>query len=353
MRRRAIALAGLALSALALGAAASPQGSAARPSAAPVAGRITDATLSAARAQRVLAAAAQYWGGEYRTATGETVRIFASASYPEDHPSNQRWADFLGTLVHGRELSTVTMLLAPLPEVQGACGTRALACYAPSRSLIVAPRETQPGDASPEAIVAHEYGHHIAASRSNIPWAARSWGTKRWASYMQICRLERAGDVHPGGQGPTTYGLNPGEAFAEVYRVLNERRLGRIETPWGIVSDYFYPTAAALRLVEQDVVDPWTRPATSAFAGVARPTRTYAVATPLDGSLRLTLRASTRARFALSVLTPRGTRLARAVKIRGSSTRTISATICGDRRLRVRVTRLDGPGRFSLALSKP
>ena len=353
MRRGVLGLAGLALGALALGAAAWPQGSAARSTAAPAAPRIADTILSPARAQRVLANAAQYWGGEYRTAAGETVRIFASASYPEDHPSNQRWADFLGSLVHGRELATVTMLLAPLAEVESTCGPRALACYSPRRSLIVAPRETEPGDASPEAIIAHEYGHHVATSRNNAPWSARSWGTKRWASYMQICRRERAGDVHPGGQGPTTYPLNPGEAYAEAYRVLNERRLGRTETLWAIVAPIFYPDATALRLLERDIVEPWTRPTSSAFSGAARPSRTYAIATPLDGSLRLTLHASTRSSLALTILTPRGTRLARAVKPRGSSTRTVATTICGDRTLRVRVTRLSGPARFSLAVSKP
>ena len=170
---------------------------------------------------------------------------------------------------------------------------------------------------------------------------------------MQICRRERAGDVHPGGQGPTTYPLNPGEAYAEAYRVLNERRLGRTETLWAIVAPIFYPDATALRLLERDIVEPWTRPTSSAFSGAARPSRTYAIATPLDGSLRLTLHASTRSSLALTILTPRGTRLARAVKPRGSSTRTVATAICGDRTLRVRVTRLSGPARFSLAVSKP
>ena len=40
---------------------------------------------------------------------------------------------------------------------------------------------------APEYVLAHEYGHHIAAWRSNAPWEAVDWGPKHWASAMRAC----------------------------------------------------------------------------------------------------------------------------------------------------------------------
>ena len=60
-------------------------------------------------------------------------------------------------------------------------------------------RATLPSrDLSAEAIIAHEYGHHVAANRSNAPWAALDWGTKRWATYIQVCGRARDGRALPG-----------------------------------------------------------------------------------------------------------------------------------------------------------
>ena len=99
---------------------------------------IPDSTLSAPQARRVLKLAS-YWGGRYSTATGEQVTVYVSDSYPQDQAIPQRWADFLDSLVHGPELSQVTVYLAPLDEVQTTCGPEALACYSPAQSLIVTP----------------------------------------------------------------------------------------------------------------------------------------------------------------------------------------------------------------------
>ncbi len=48
-------------------------------------------------------------GGTYTTTTGEQVRIVVSDRYPVDEARNQRWADFLASLVHGSELATVRL----------------------------------------------------------------------------------------------------------------------------------------------------------------------------------------------------------------------------------------------------
>jgi hypothetical protein len=53
-----------------------------------------------------------YWGGAYTTRSNERVTIYTSNGYTVDHAANQRWADFLGRLIHGSELSTVTVYFA-------------------------------------------------------------------------------------------------------------------------------------------------------------------------------------------------------------------------------------------------
>jgi hypothetical protein len=328
-----------------------------RPSAARIATApavIPDSTLSAAKARRVLKLA-DYWGGKYSTATGEQVTVYVSDSYPQDQAIPQRWADFLDSLVHGAELSQVTVYLAPLDEVQATCGADALGCYSPAQSLLVVPGEAPAADVSAEAVVTHEYGHHVAAHRLNPPWPAVDYGTKRWATYNQVCSKTKAGRLHPGAESLPFYTLNPGEGFAESYRVLNQHKLGLAETPWDVVDQSLYPSEQALTLLEQDVTSPWTKATTTAVRGTLRggvKSRTISVATALDGSLRLDVRASSRLRLRFRVTAPSG----RAVGTRtvaAAHDGAVSTTICGQRGYSVRVSRLKGAGTFTLSVTKP
>ena len=308
---------------------------------------IPDSTLSAK-----LSVPSSSWGGAYRSSTGESVTIFASNAYPVDPAVGQRWANFLASLVHGSELSSVIVFLAPGSQVEQFCGQDAVACYSPQDDLLVAPGEDPATDLSAEAVVTHEYGHHVAANRSNAPWDALDTGTKRWASSIQVCAKARKGDVAPGAEDPVQYEINPGEGFAESYRVLNERKAGRVETPWQIVSDILYPDAAALQAVELDVTSPWARETTTTQTGRftrATRTRTFTIATQLDGRLRVTLRPSSSTRLSLDVFAA-SKRVAHAA---GAATLARGLTICGTRSYRVRVRALKGNGSFSLAVSKP
>jgi hypothetical protein len=328
-----------------------------RPSAAKIATApavIPDSTLAGPQARRVLALG-NYWGGRYSTATGELVTVYVSDGYPQDQTIPQRWADFLDSLVHGPELSQVTAYLAPLDEVQSICGIEALACYSPAQSLLVAPGDPPTSDISAEAVVAHEYGHHVAAHRLNPPWPAVDYGTKRWASYNQVCSKTRAGKLHPGAESLPYYTLNPGEGFAESYRVLNQRKLGLPETPWDIVDQSLYPSAQSLALLEQDVTSPWTKPTTTAYRGSLRggtKSRTISVATGLDGSLRLDVRASSRIRLRFRVSVPSGKALATRT-VAAAHDSVVSTTICGQRSYSVRVSRLRGAGAFTLSVTNP
>ena len=202
-------------------------------------------------------------------------------------------------------------------------------------------------------MVTHEYGHHIASSRLNDPWAAVDWGTKRWASYMNVCKRAQTGELVPGDEG-RFYQLNPGEVFAEDYRVLNERRAGLPEAPWDVVDDSLYPDQTALDLLAQDVTTPWTGVTATSYrvrlgSGSGRGFR---VPTLLDGEFTATLTSPAKVRFTLRVVD-----LASGKVLSADSTslrvKTLKVSICGQRSLQVQVKRVSGSGTFSLAVSNP
>lgn len=314
--------------------------------------RIPDTLLTTGA--RRLEAARTYWGGTFTAFTGETVTIHVSSRYPQDDSRAQHWADFLAGLVHGPELSRLTVYLAPLDEVQSICGEDALACYSPQDQLMVAPGDDPSPDLSAEAVVTHEYGHHIAANRSNAPWAAVDYGTKRWATYIRVCSRTASGELHPGAESASDYQTNPGEAFAESYRVLNERQAGLPEAPWNVVSLSLYPDDTALALLSQDVTSPWTADASSALAGTvakrAKAARSFSVSTPLDGTFAATLRVPRTLAATLTIYSG-ARRLASAATSGGSAS--VTTTVCGARSLRLAVTRRAGSGPFRIALATP
>ena len=297
-----------------------------------------------------LAPAAGAWGGRYSTSTGESVNVTASDQYPVDENVTRAWAEFLTSLVHGPELARVTLHLAPPSEVQSLCGFDALGCYSDTRELIVAPQDDYPSGLTAQAVVTHEYGHHVARNRLNAPWNTTNYGTKRWASLMGVCARADAGTLFPGGSG-FRYRLDPGEGFAESYRLMNELRAGRPESPWQVVDTSLRPDAQALAALEQDILHPWTGPVVQARSGTFRARgksmRSFSVATPLDGNLRLRLAASTKLRLRLTLYDP-GRKL-----ILATGGRKLSALICGQHSLAVRVTRQAGAGTFRLSISKP
>lgn len=291
-------------------------------------------------------------GGTFRTATGELVTVHVSATYAAEQVRPQAWAEFFAALLHGSELASVVVRVAPPAEVATLCGDGALGCYG-ARELVM-PGETVDGIA-PEQVARHEYGHHIAAYRSNAPWKAVDWGAKRWATAAGICRRSKERTAFPGDSGEH-YRLNSGEAFAEAYRVLTERRTGALLGTWGLVDDSFYPDQAMLQAVEQDVLKPWTRSTTTRHTARFRQggSRRWLlpVTTPLDGELTAELRLPPGRLDTLELLGADGRVLSRGLWS-GTSTRRLTFVVCGQRRISLRVTSSGMPGRFDLALSRP
>jgi hypothetical protein len=350
-RRRilaAVLLVGLAALAGVVSAVGSPAHEAA------AAGRTLGYGQAAANAEALTRLSAAAWGGRVTTSTGESVEIFISDSYPEDPALLQSWANYVGSLVHGSEISTVTIQLGTPADVESVCDEFALACYSPRLDTVVAPAEDIPGVPSAQAILAHEYGHHVANNRVNPPWQAVDWGTKRWATVENVCARTAAGELAPGDEG-TNYDRNPGEGFAEAYRVLNQHRLGLAETPWQVVTTTLYPSSTALAALEQDVVRPWTKPTTRTlrgrFTSAGTRSRRTVLATPVDGNVVATLRAPARTRYVVELrLLPSG-RVVRAASTGRAAL--VRAVACGTRSAAVRVTRTRGTGQYSVVVSTP
>jgi hypothetical protein len=295
-------------------------------------------------------------GGTYAAADGETVRIAADSSYTTADPLfNQRWADLLASAPHRGELQTVSVALLPLQRVQTFCGEQALACYSPESQVIIAPGDDPAPDLPASSILLHEYGHHVAQNRGNDPWWAVDYGPKRWASDKNVCRQAQNGVLRPGDEG-SDYRLNPGEAWAETYRVLAERAVGLPEVPWTIVSSAFYPDDDALAAAQEDVFNPWTGNRTTVANGSfrgAQKRRSLRIVTPFDGAFSVALTNRTKGSLRLRLENKAGVAVATA-SVAARRTKSLRYSVCGERSLRLEVSRTTtGAGPYTATISKP
>jgi len=292
------------------------------------------------------------WRGGRYAATGsaaQSVRILVSPAYAADGAVGERWADFFASLIHGSELALVTVYIAPFGEVQDLChgDGSTLGCYQANKLVMI-------GDSAfgiePSSVAAHEYGHHVANNRNNAPWPALDWGTKRWATTVGICSRVAAGTAFPGDEG-AEYTRNPSEAFAETYRVLNERDRG-LPLNWPIVDPSFLPDTAALEAVRGDVLQPWTQPSTSTVrVQFKRRRRIWALklSTPLDGDLAVHLSNGS---DDVELRAQEGAVLAKGSWTAGGA-KSLSFRVCGQHSVTIRVTRGRADRRFALAVTRP
>jgi len=293
--------------------------------------------LSRSRASAALQAYG-VWGGVFTTTTGEQIQMLASPWYSVNNQWLQDWANWMSTyLFHNQEFSKLTVLFVTPFEVASVCGPGAAGCYSADRALIVIPGNNLSDGTNMATILAHEYGHHVAANASNPPWNALDSGPKNWASGANVCARVNAGTAFPGDEG-SHYALNPGEAFAETYRlaVYNSRTWTNgwwNAAPWN--SDQsFFPGVAGLSAAQQDALHPWLASATAQTSLRGKFTRsrrksTRQVYTPLDGNVSVTL------------YRPIGARLTLMDGSSGAILATGSASFtfldCGQRSLRLRV----------------
>lgn len=302
-------------------------------------------------APRSLARMSPAWrGGLSQTSTGSQLTVYVSESYEPSEVSPQAWADFFGALLHGAELALLTAYIAPLEEVEELCGsTQVLGCYGSNQLAITGEAV---GGITPEEVARHEYGHHVAANAVNPPWRALDWGTKRWASRADVCARAAAGTAFPGDE-QDHYAQNPGEAFAESYRALNESKAGVSVFDWQIVAPSFYPNAAALAAVEDDVLRPWTSSSRTTVTGRlgVRAAWVRKLATPLDGVLTITLRLPSVAATGLELVA--SGKVIATGSWSGPREQRVSMVVCGQRYVEIRLQRRGYRGRFSLSIEKP
>jgi len=351
-RRIAVLLAGALLYVALVGAALSAESKAlvAQPAVQHL--RALDANVPL-RTARVAQAGLTFRGGPTTTSTGETVDVRVSDTLPLETATHEGWAEFLAKLTHGPELARLTTFIVSVDEVQEICGSRALGCYGENR--MVAPGELA-ADISPDEVVRHEYGHHIAFHRLNAPWSAIDWGPKRWASAANVCAKVSRREAYPGDQG-SNYARNPGEAWAETYRLLDERKVGITTATWPIVAPSFFPSDAALQAAEQDVVAPWAAPRTTVSTRVfgKRTAKVWWIplTTPLDGDLRVSATVPSGGAHEIALVGANRRTVVKRGQWIGQRVKRLDGSICGQRSLFVRVTQKGALGRVRVSVTTP
>ena len=284
---------------------------------------------------------------------GSTIAIGVTAACRAtcDAADPQALAYFVGTLPHGREVGLLTIQLDTGWQIGYDCGYGAQACYDPWRDLIIisGDDDIQPDGATREFVLAHEYGHHLAAHRPAPPpfTPAIDWGTPRWASLEDVCQGQRTRRLFPGNEGYHYY-ENPGEAFAEAFAYY---RFPDSPVDWSWTPS-LRPNAAAFAAIRQDVYRPWVERVVKIHGRLpsgGRRAVTRSFSTPLDGRASFWLRGPGFGGSELSVRNGAGAKLREV-----AGTGPLELTVCNQGRLRVVVKpRGDHGRRFTLAVKRP
>ena len=275
----------------------------------------------------------------FRTGDGVGIPVQVSAAYVPNATVERGYVSFLGGLVHGSELANLSVFIAPPRQIQSTyCGAGALACYVGDEQRMYVPGVTQHSNPPVQFLIAHEYGHHIELHRSNDPWSAYDHGAKYWASYKNVCALERRRRL------TTNYYNDASEGFAESYADMQFPGVDFI------YSDLLAPDNGAFKAIRTDVLRPWRGPHTVNLRGTFTPggraTQTFELQTPLDGNARFELSAPEGATYSLRVVAA-GRVVAR------TRAAAVGYTVCGARTLTVQVTRNAGSGPFTVAANIP
>lgn len=288
------------------------------------------------------------------------MTVWLSSGFATNAAVNRSWALFYAKLPHGSELSHLTLYIATLDQIQSNnfCGAWADSCYWPNQGRIYLTGQTPPDGANIQQIAAHEYAHHIAGFRVNYPWDTLGRGPKRWATSMHVCENTAAGDMHPGDEGENYYS-NPGEIWAEAYRVYASDFAGLVPDTW----ESFAPTSdlatwigwaqtpTNLAAAARDVSAPWSRHKhtfTGSLGTAGQQVSNITIPTVLDGRLEYATTITGSLRVRVSATAADGTNLA----LSGSST-SANAQLCGTSSASIKVTRLSGAGKWKMVVQDP
>jgi hypothetical protein len=288
--------------------------------------------------------------------SSDSVAVVVTAACLEecDAADPQAIASTIGTFIHGPEVNLLTVQLDTPFQLGFDCGFEAQACYFAGEDRIVISGNDSPAPdgAGRGFVLAHEYGHHVAAHR-DVPApfpAAIDWGTERWASVANVCRGHRAGDYFPGDEERNYY-EDPGEAFAESF-AFNRYPGAGVRWAW---TRSLRPSPASLRALRRDVLRPWR--GRTGFTVSGRVPRSGTIVrefrTPLDG--RVSVGPVGRPGLGYDVvIRSRSGRPLRSSRQGVSDRHRLDYTVCGQSRLRIAVQARGRPGeRFRLTVRRP
>ena len=309
----------------------------------PLRDRVIEGKVPALASLQKAAAAASYPDGD-----GHFVSIKVSDQYLPDPVADQTLATFLGSLLHGSEMSKLNVVVLTPTEMPGVCGGEAAACYFGGENKMAIVGESEFGGLPTNFVVAHEYGHHIANHRKNSPWRAIDFGTKRWATYEGVCPNTLRGIYFPGDEGKH-YFANPGEAFAEAYAKSDARFQG---FGWDWASS-LEPDEGAFEAIRQDVSTPWTGNTITRYTAQLNRGQTSKATfvTPLDGGISVKLKGPAGTDFDLALLAKNGRVLKKSA--RSGSRESIRYAVCGQAKMKFAVRSYRGSGTARITLSTP
>ena len=145
----------------------------------------------------------------------------------------------LDGLLHGAEISDVTITIVPRSSISATCGSGAAACYRWSSrgdAVMFVP------DLAPVQVgasLAHEYGHHIDATRPHLVGARGLDGTAGWWRTRGMAALLAEGRV--AWDYSLGWDRSIAEVFAEDYKLTNlpgeASKIGWLGAPPPAVSD--------------------------------------------------------------------------------------------------------------------